>query len=103
MADFNFLDSKIVTDTINKIITLNFNTLSGTFTLTSASTSTIGTAKGISLKVDYRSLSGAPSSIGVDLKTLSLPAGTYSYIEIEITGTSKSPNPKFVMKEPIKL
>jgi hypothetical protein len=103
MADFHFLDCKIVTDTINKIITLNFNTLSGTFTLVSASTSTIGTAKGISLKVDYRSLSGAPSSIAIDLKTLSLPAGTYSYIEIEITGTSKSPTPKFVMRDAMKL
>ena len=103
MADFNFLDTKIVTDTINKSIKLTFNTLSGSFTLSSASTTTIGTAKGIYIKVDYSSLSGSASSIAIDLKTLSLPTGTYSYIEIEITGTSKSPNPKFVMKEPIKL
>jgi hypothetical protein len=102
MADFHFLDSKIVTDTINKSITLNFNTLSGTFTLVSASTSTIGTAKGISLKMNFSSASGSASSIAIDLKTLSLPVGTYSYIEFEITGTHK-PNPKHIMKDAIKL
>ena len=102
MADFHFLDCKIVTDTINKIITLNFNTLSGTYTLVSASNSTIGTAKGISLKMNFSSASGSASSIAIDLKTLSLPVGTYSYIEFEITGTHK-PNPKHIMKDAIKL
>jgi|GEM_PF-3935370 len=102
MADFNFLDSKIVTDTINKSITLNFNTLTGSFTLASAATSTIGTAKGIYLNVNYDSR-GSANSISIDLKSLSLPIGTYSYIECEITGTPKSPTPKLVMKEPIKL
>ena len=103
MADFNFLDTKIVTDTINKSIKLNFNTLSGSFTLSSASTTTIGTARGIYLKVNYSSLSGSATSITIDLKLLSLPIGTYSYIECEITGTSKSPTPKHVLREPISL
>ena len=103
MATFNFLDLKIETDTTNKSTKLTFNTLTGSFTLTSASTSTIGTAKGIYLNVNYDSR-GAANSISIDLKTLSLPIGTYSYIECEITGTPKpTPNPKLVMKDTIKL
>jgi hypothetical protein len=80
MATFNFLDLKIETDTTNKSTKLTFNTLTGSFTLTSASTSTIGTAKGIYLNVNYSSLSGTANSITIDLKTLWLPIGTYSYI-----------------------
>jgi plastocyanin domain-containing protein len=102
MADFNFLDLKIVTDTTNKKVTVNFNTLRGTFTLSSSSTTTIGTANGIYLKIAY-SGSGTSTSITVDLKTLSLPTGAYSFIDCEITGTPKNPTPRHISKEPISL
>lgn len=103
MADFNFLDLKMVTDTTNKKVTVNFNTLRGTFTLSSSSITTIGTANGIFVKIAYNGSSGSATSITVDLKTLSLPSGSYSFIECEITGTSKSPTPNHIVKDNIKL
>ena len=99
MADFNFLDSKITTDTVNKKVTLNFTTFRGTFSLTSSSVSTIGTANGIYLKIN--SAAGTASTFSVDLKTLGLPSGSYSFIECEITGTSKTPSPRHIVKETI--
>jgi carbon monoxide dehydrogenase subunit G len=99
MADFNFLDSKLTTDTVNKKVTLNFTSLRGTFSVTSSSVSTIGAANGIYLKIN--SAGGTASSFTVDLKTLGLPTGSYTFVECEITGTSKSPAPKHIVKENI--
>jgi len=99
MADFNFLDSKITTDTVNKKVTLNFTSLRGTFTLTSSSVSTIGKANGIYLKIN--SAAGTASSFSVDLLKLGLPSGSYSFVECEITGTSKTPSPRHIVKETI--
>ena len=101
MADFNFLDSKITTDTVNKKVTLNFTSLRGTFSVTSSSRSTIGAANGIYLKINCAG--GTASSFSVDLKTLGLPSGSYTYVECEITGTSKSPSPRQIVKENITI
>ena len=97
MADFNFLDLKIVTDTVNKKVTVNFNTLRGTFTLTSSSITTSSTANGIYLKIAYSGV-GTATSITIDLTTLSLPPGEYFFVECEITGTPKNPAPKHIIK-----
>jgi hypothetical protein len=99
MADFNFLDSKITTDTFNKKVTLDFTLLRGTFSLTSFSVSTIGRANGIYLKIN--SAAGVASSFSVDVLKLGLPSGSYSFIECEITGTSKIPAPRLIVKETI--
>ena len=102
MADFNFQDLKIVTDTANKKVTANFNSLRGTFKLSSSSTTTIGTANGIFLKIAYTG-GGSATSITVDLKTLSLPSGNYSFVECEITGTPKNPTPKHIIRDTINI
>lgn len=99
MADFNFLDCKLTTDTVNKKVTLNFTSLRGTFTVTSSAITTIGSASGIYLKIN--AAAGAASSISVDLRTLGLPSGSYVYVECEVTGTSKTPAPKIIIKENI--
>jgi carbon monoxide dehydrogenase subunit G len=101
MADFNFLDSKLTTDTVNKKVTLNFTSLRGTFSVTSSSVSTIGSANGIYLKINCAG--GTASSFSVDLKTLGLPSGAYTFVECEITGTSKSPNPKHIVKDAMNI
>ena len=98
MADFNFLDSKITTDTVNKKVTLNFTSLRGTFSLTPSSVSTIGTANGIYLKINFVASSTGTTTFSVDLRTLGLPSGSYSFVECEITGTLKSPSPKQIVK-----
>ena len=102
MADFNFLDLKMVTDTINKKVTLNFNTLRGTFILGQSSTTSLETVNGIYLKIDYSS-TGTATSITIDLKTLSLPIGDYFFIECEIKGTPKNPNPNIIARSKTKL
>lgn len=101
MADFNFLDSKISTDTVNKKVTLNFTSLRGTFSRTSSSVSNIGAANGIYLKINFVASSAGTSTFSVDLKTLGLPSGSYSFIECEITGTPKTPSPRHIVKETI--